>query len=202
MPHNIYSTESFIVSTRNVGESSQYILLFTEMLGAVWVMARGIRKGCAKLRPQTDLYAHVRVTLVKGRHSWRLIEVSHISDCSFLRMNFMARRSIARMFLMLRRFSGIEVQQQELFREVCEIYSHVRFKPYTAKHARLLDIYVAYIILAQLGYLYRTPATPLLSVGSEKANTFSYIQHALGYISVREKALTARINMAIDASGL
>src|SRR3989344_8575011 len=72
MFYHTYNTEAFVLGSRPSGESSKYVYLFTKNLGLVGAHAQGSRELKSKLRYALDDLSHSKVSLVKGKNSWKL----------------------------------------------------------------------------------------------------------------------------------
>ncbi len=75
MSHLIYSTEAVVLKTEERGESSRLFWLFTEQFGLVIAHAQGVRAGHSKLKHELQPYQLVKVSLVRGREWWRIVNV-------------------------------------------------------------------------------------------------------------------------------
>ncbi len=76
MSHIIYSTEAVVLKTAEQGESSKLFWLFTEQFGLVLAHAQGVRAGHSKLKHELQLYNIAKVSLVRGREYWRVVNVA------------------------------------------------------------------------------------------------------------------------------
>lgn len=73
MSHRLIHTEAILLGSRHYGEANRLLYLLTSDLGLLLVAAQGVRQQSSKLRGQLQDYAHLQVTLVRGRSIWRLI---------------------------------------------------------------------------------------------------------------------------------
>lgn len=72
MLYHKYNTEAFVLGGMPTGESSRYIYLFTKELGLVAARAQSARVTASKLRYALDDMSVSQVSLVRGKHTWRL----------------------------------------------------------------------------------------------------------------------------------
>jgi DNA repair protein RecO len=72
MFYHQYNTEAFVLGSRPSGEGSKYVYLFTKELGLLGAHAQGSREIKSKLRYALDDLSHSKVSLVKGKSTWRL----------------------------------------------------------------------------------------------------------------------------------
>lgn len=75
--HQIYHTDAFILRSIAVGEANKKVWLYTEELGLVIAIVQGIRKPGSKLSYSLVDYSLARVDLVKGKNTWRLINLEN-----------------------------------------------------------------------------------------------------------------------------
>lgn len=75
MAHRTYTTKSLVLSSENVGDSDKNIYLFTKDLGLVRAHVRNIRGLESKLRFGLQDFSSATVSLVKGKHKWRVTNV-------------------------------------------------------------------------------------------------------------------------------
>lgn len=76
MSHLIYSTEALVLKAEDRGEGSRLFWLFTEHFGLVVAHAQGVRQAHSKLKHELQLYNLIRVSLVRGREWWRVVNVA------------------------------------------------------------------------------------------------------------------------------
>jgi len=72
MAHTIYKTDALVLGSTGVGESHQYLALFTRALGLVWALARSTREERSKLRYHVQPCTYGEFALVRGKDLWRL----------------------------------------------------------------------------------------------------------------------------------
>lgn len=72
MFYHIYNTEAFVLGSRPSGEASKYVYLFTRELGLIGAHAQSSREVKSKLRYALDDLSYSKVSLVKGKNSWKL----------------------------------------------------------------------------------------------------------------------------------
>ena len=72
MSHTIYTTNAVILHRVPVGEAESVVWLLTEKLGLLTAHAQGARKEQAKMRAYLQTLGVTRVSLVRGKHVWRV----------------------------------------------------------------------------------------------------------------------------------
>ena len=68
MSYHTYNTEGLILEAKPIGETSQYVYVFTRELGLVGAHAQNTRHITSKLRYALDAPARSTVSLVRGKH--------------------------------------------------------------------------------------------------------------------------------------
>ncbi|MHB1330903.1 MAG: DNA repair protein RecO [Minisyncoccota bacterium] len=82
MSHHVYTTRGIVLLLKPSRETDKTAIMFTKDLGLVHGTARGIRKPNSKISTSLLSLAVVKVSLVRGKHSWRVTTVSLIRDTS------------------------------------------------------------------------------------------------------------------------
>jgi recombinational DNA repair protein (RecF pathway) len=97
MAHHIYQTECFIIGSRLSGDTSRIYYLLTPNLGLLSVKAQGVRDIKSKLRYHLTSFSFARVSLVRGKETWRLVgaESDYPKHCDY--RSLAERRVVARM---------------------------------------------------------------------------------------------------------
>lgn len=85
MSHKIYTTEAVILGSRDFGEANRWYFLLTPDFGLVVARAQGVREQRSKLRGHLSCLNHARISLVRGREYWRLINAEITPDLDSLR---------------------------------------------------------------------------------------------------------------------
>src|SRR3989344_803677 len=161
MPHYLYQTEGFIVSSRPMSEGSRLLDLMTNRLGRVPVLAQGARELRSKLRYRLSELTFFQATLVKGREFWRLVGAEPITDFNvFSLISDNHRRALtARLAFLLRRFLVTDGKSNDpqLYLEIRSAISFLtqhQLSPLELGHYEIASVWR---LLAQLGYGRRTP---------------------------------------------
>lgn len=94
MFYHTYTTDAFILGSRPSGEGSKYVYLFTKELGLLGAHAQGSREIKSKLRYALDDLSYSKISLVKGKNSWKLTN-------AMPNKNFFAQFSLERSKLLL-----------------------------------------------------------------------------------------------------
>ncbi len=79
MTHTIYNTKAIVLSRVDTGEANNTLWLLTKDLGLVVASAQGSRKEVAKMRPYLQTLGVLSVSMVRGKHTWRIVGAEALS---------------------------------------------------------------------------------------------------------------------------
>jgi len=83
MNNRIATFEGIVIKRRNYGEADKLISVFTKEEGKIRVLAKGIRKLTSRRAGHTELFNHLKITVVKHRDLYILSEaVSYSKNIS------------------------------------------------------------------------------------------------------------------------
>ncbi len=85
MSHKIYTTEAIILSGRSLGEANRLFYLLTPDFGLITALAQGVRYLKSKLRYNLQNLSVLKISLVKGREFWRIVNAESRLDLEILR---------------------------------------------------------------------------------------------------------------------
>jgi recombinational DNA repair protein (RecF pathway) len=114
MSHHIHTTEAVVIDVLPQDVHASF-LLYTKEYGLLYAQATGVRKPLSKLRYSLSLYSIVQVSLVKGKHVWRIVGASSIQNMYFATDNKDASRMVARLTSTIRRLVHGETQDASLY---------------------------------------------------------------------------------------
>jgi len=140
-------------------------LLFTEVAGMVFATARSAREERSKQRYALQDFAHVRVSLVKGKGGWRIGSVEAITNYYLAAPDRAVRGTVVGVVQFLRRLLTGEESQPAVFIDTVAILSQVL----SLSPPELGNVFDRYRLrtLAHLGYVAsHTAYTELLEPGS------------------------------------
>lgn len=69
-----YGTQAWVLGSRDAGEADRIIFLYTQELGRIDALAKGVRASASKLRGHLNTFSKVRVLLTPGKELWRLLD--------------------------------------------------------------------------------------------------------------------------------
>ena len=193
--HHIYHTEAFVLSTRQFGEDSKVITLYTREVGLVRARAPGIRQISSKLRYTLQNFSYAQVDLVRGKEVWRITTAVPLASNTDILCFPEREQVIARISSLVSRLVTGEERNDEIFfilTNMCDVLRSTISLDYAYCAKREL-LYVAKILMS-LGYLSR-------SAHSLVADDIAVVPEHFNDATYRQK-LIAEINEALSLSQL
>jgi recombinational DNA repair protein (RecF pathway) len=80
MPHSVYQTPAFVLSTTSMRESNKLAVLYTRDFGVIYVAAQSIRELSSKMKSHLHKLSLVDVDVVRGRDIWRLTGIHEVTS--------------------------------------------------------------------------------------------------------------------------
>lgn len=109
MSYSTYTTEALVCGTFNRNTADRSYLLFTKEAGMLFAEARSVREERSRQRFALQDFSHVRVSLIKGKSSWKIGSIESKMNYFSHATSKEARGSVVHLFRLLRRFlSGQE----------------------------------------------------------------------------------------------
>ncbi|MBX4198778.1 DNA repair protein RecO [Candidatus Parcubacteria bacterium] len=152
MAHHVYTTEGVVLALRPMREADKLVVVLTRDLGLIHAGARGLRKRDSKLASILLEMALVKVSLVRGKNTWRITTAGLVRDAgSELRGRKDALRSLYSVGTLLMRLVRGEEKHPELFHE----FNASALKLLDDKETEVSDWETGTVsrILFRLGYL-------------------------------------------------
>ncbi|TAL48748.1 hypothetical protein EPN83_03035 [Patescibacteria group bacterium] len=165
MPYQVYTTEAFVLRGTPSGEADKNFLLLSRDFGMVHAYAQGARALPSKLRPNLLDFSQIRVSLVRGRERWRIVN-AELSRNFFqiLRSSPVKLCVMARLFSFLRSRLHGEERNPELFTALEAGLAALGEKALTEGEIQAVEYITLARILFFLGYLRADEnLSPLLS---------------------------------------
>ena len=151
--HHIYQTEGFVLRTRASAEESKVIRLMTKDLGVVDARAQGVRRAASKLRFALQEFSYCKVSLVRGREVWRIVNAVPLENAFFiLRAQPDALATVARVLALVSRLVSGEEEHAELFDIVRMSIESLANDSFSPAEILLAESVFVLRILAALGY--------------------------------------------------
>lgn len=197
MAHITYKTDGLVLGRTSVGESDQYITLFTRELGLVRAHARSIRKEHSKLRYHLQELTRGEFLLVRGKNIWRVIGARSSWNSFYTFRQNQSKTALVRRYLrLLKRLLQGEGEQRELFSLVEEGFIFLRDESLDEDLLQNFEYLLVLRTLLLLGYVgERDVLSGILS-------THSFDKKTLAQISPLRRVAVLEINRALRESQL
>jgi DNA repair protein RecO len=195
--HHIYQTEGFVLGSTPVGEANRYLQLFTRDLGLIGASAQGVRLLKSKLRYSLQDFSHSNISLVAGKHVWRVTNAAGISSPYFLfREDRPKLVSFARIISLLSRMLPGHERNEALYEIVCNAYAFLRAYSLSASDLKNFEMLAVLRILHNLGYVGDTPVLAPFCQGIE------FVPDLLQRVDLAASQVLREINRALKESQL
>ncbi|MFA7252735.1 MAG: DNA repair protein RecO [Candidatus Paceibacterota bacterium] len=154
MSHAIYNAEGFILKSVNFNEANKYYYIFTREFGLIRASAQGVRHLQSKLRYGLSDFSLAKISLVRGRETWRLTGAEPVSD--FKKINSGERENfllVSRIFSLLLRLLHGEEKNEQLFDYLFHGFKFLQTENLDKKNLEDFECVLALRILSSLGYI-------------------------------------------------
>lgn len=154
MAHEKYTTDCIVLYRREVGEADVLVTLLTEDLGVLTARAQNARAESAKMRAFVQSLAQVSVTLVRGRHQWRLVGVEAVGGdhASPVPLGGAGLGALARIARFVRRMTLEDALHHDIYSIVTEARDALCTTSHRA-HSEDIELVAVAKLLIVLGYL-------------------------------------------------
>jgi len=196
--HTIFETDGFILKSYPQGEANKTLDIFTRDFGFIRASAQGLRQYRSKLRYSLTDFAHVRVSLVRGREFWRVTTASKVECTMAVIVHKEEQEAMLRIFALLRRLLQGEDPHPELFdlvEQALKTLKSVEVGPLHTQTASVEELTVLRALFL-LGYVRDEP-----SIHAFIQDT-SFDENILLQAQSSRKNLIVEINNALKASSL
>ncbi len=154
MFYHTHNTEAFVLTALPSGESSKYVYLFTKDLGLVGAHAQGVRDVKSKLRYALDNLSYSRVSLVRGKNSWRLTNaVPHKNFFLEFRDDQPKLILCANTLALIKKLVAGEEKNHKLFEILDSGFSFLERERLSSDNIKNVEAIFMLRILDNLGYL-------------------------------------------------
>ncbi len=120
MAYQTYTTEAIVCGTFNRNTADRSYLLFTREAGMLYAEAKSVREERSRQRMSLQDFSYVRVSLVKGKSSWKIGSIEPRENFFMMASDKFARGSVVTITKGLRRFYGGQEAAPALFDYVRE----------------------------------------------------------------------------------
>ncbi|MFA6463612.1 MAG: recombination protein O N-terminal domain-containing protein [Candidatus Paceibacterota bacterium] len=147
MSHVKYTTDAFVIASKEHGEADRIFKLYTKDFGMIFAIAKGVRHLKSKLNPHLGIGGRVKISLVKGKEFWRLIEaVKYDEDNIPVR----SRKHFAKIMAVVSRLVHGEEKNPEVYNSLLGLYKALFGLPLNCLEG--LELIASTKILSGLGY--------------------------------------------------
>jgi recombinational DNA repair protein (RecF pathway) len=158
--YHIHNTDAYVLRSIPVGEANTMVFLFTKNLGLIVAIAQGSRLLKSKLRYSLQPFMKTRVSLVKGRSQWRVVNAVSKEQLISGLENINLKEVIARLFNFVQKFVGEEEKHLEVFNN---LEKGINFLAQISEESvRDVEAVIVFRILYSLGYI--APSDELVSL--------------------------------------
>ncbi len=111
----MYTTEALVCGTFNRNTADRSYLLFTKEAGMLYAEARSVREERSRQRFALQDFSLVRVSLIKGKATWKIGSIEVKKNFFMLATDKAARGGVVSLTRFLRRFYGTQEAAPALF---------------------------------------------------------------------------------------
>jgi recombinational DNA repair protein (RecF pathway) len=150
MSYATYITEAMVCGTFNRNTADRTYLLFTREAGMLFADARSVREERSRQRYALQDFSRIRVSLVKGKQSWKIGSVEAVANDFSVATSREARGSVVSLYRLLRRLIRGQEASPELF-DFCQQALDILILPSTNRV--FLESCIQIRLLSALGYV-------------------------------------------------
>jgi recombinational DNA repair protein (RecF pathway) len=197
MSHHIYQTKAYIIDSFEIGEANKKLVMLTEDLGLIQVIAQGVRLGKSKLKASIQDLSFSKVSVVRGKEVWRLTNAEKLISLYDKRVPLVVRQLLSLSLQFIRRLTPEDMKIEALFVLMNQQAS------FCFQHKEIASSYTN-----ELGILFQTRVLEILGYGSSYDSatqitgtpeiTVAHIEH----VSLYKKELVGLIEAALIQSHL
>ncbi|MCK9351459.1 MAG: DNA repair protein RecO [Candidatus Paceibacterota bacterium] len=152
MSYHLYNTTGFVLRSADLGEANKLLFIFTENLGLVGAHAQSARKVSSKLRYGLREYSFSRLSLIRGKTSWRLTDAEEIISFSPTKET-QKIKVFAGILSLVGRFVHGEEENSALFHELKDAAAFLKDAKFTNDELHRFETLAVLKILSALGYI-------------------------------------------------
>lgn len=194
--YHVYQTTGWILGSVNVGEANRFLDIFTSELGLVRGMAQGVRKLNSKLRYGLQDYSFSRVSFVKGKHFWRIVNAERVNDFNWVYKDKRKFKLLCRVFSLLQRLIKGEEKDAVIFNDINQAIVLMEDGSLSEDLLLAMEIILVFRILHKQGYVGQDDRFNYLAEFSAWEDELLNMNHAT------KAALLKQINSSLAHSHL
>lgn len=150
MAYKTYTTKAIVCGNKDRNTSDRSYMLFTREAGMIFADAKSSRKEFSKQRGPLQDFSLVKVSLIKGKYTWKIGSIEAYKNYYLQAINKLARGSTVAICRLLRRFVKGEQVDVELFDYVVLAIEELNKK---TEERDFVQMVVQVHILGLLGYV-------------------------------------------------
>ncbi len=150
MSHAVYTTDALVCGAYNRNTADRSYTLFTKEAGMLQAEAKSVREERSRQRFALQEFSRIRVSLIKGKHTWKIGSVESQQNDYHEATSREARGSVVVIYRTLRRFIQGQEASPELFDFCLESLDVVVGE---VTNRSFVELYCQVQILLQLGYI-------------------------------------------------
>jgi len=186
MSYKIYNTEAIILESRDVGEASKNLVLYTKEAGMIYAHAQGVREIKSKLRFNLQPMTHVTISLVRGKNTWKATSVfGHRMFLNPLETHPHSYQTMTRVVALFKRLVSGEEEDALLFESLRDGLYALKEYHEERRLTENIERLVVMRVLFRLGYLSFPPNEGLISRTDYSKETLTELEE-IRSLSVRE----------------
>ena len=147
MSHVKYTTDAFVITSKENGEADRIFKLYTKDFGMIFAISKGVRHLKSKLNPHLGIGSKVKISLVKGKEFWRLIEAVRYEEKN---TSIQSKRHFAKIMAVVSRLVQGEEKNLEVYNSLLGL--HESLFDLSIKCLEGLELIASAKILSGLGY--------------------------------------------------
>ncbi len=149
MAYQTYTTEAVVCGTFNKNTADRSYLLFTREAGMLYAEAKSVREERSRQRMSLQDFSLVRVSLVKGKSSWKIGSIECLTNYFMSAEDKEARGSVVKVVKFLRRFYGGQEAAPALFDYMVSALARLTT---ATPHREFTELVVQVHLLHELGF--------------------------------------------------
>jgi DNA repair protein RecO len=153
MAYHIYQTEGLVIRSLAEGEASKYVEILTRDLGLVGAHAKTVRAEKSKLRYALQDFSLSHISLVRGKHAWKIINA--VADENFFfqfKNDGLRKKALLRIVGLPRKLVHGEEKNKALYETLIQALKSLSLPDLDSERIIDLQLLAALRILHHLGY--------------------------------------------------
>jgi len=150
MSYATYTTDALVCGAFDRNTADRSYLLFTREAGMLYAEGKSVREERSKQRYALQELSQIRISLIKGKHTWKVGSVEATVNDYARAVSREARGSVSSIYKLLRRYIHGEEASPALYDYCVEALSLLTGE---VSERALLDLVVQVNILRRLGYV-------------------------------------------------